>query len=198
MVAPRPRASVAQRGEAAVRKPAAPSDGPKPSPVAHQGWNEERSGEDQGPREAWKGRNSKAVKSCRGKLVRDGKRNALPLALDFWSQYGWSWEPTGTSGSRGVPFRDQEQGCRSADRYPTSLVLAMVMMDLLPGTVEFRTSPALTRCTEKIDLLDVFTVPFWNPACSVVDNIHEARVLRTSLTSIRAFQCSDFRTDIVQ
>lgn len=42
-----------------------------------------------------------------------------------------------------------------AGRYPTSLVLAMVMMDLLPGIVEFRTSTAAS------DLLDFRTRVGW-------------------------------------
>lgn len=38
------------------------------------------------------------------------------------------------------PGSSEEQGSRLAGRYPTSLVLAMVIMDLLPGVVEFRIS----------------------------------------------------------
>ena len=45
----------------------------------------------------------------------------------------------------------------------------------------------------------MFTVPRGKPAYSVLDSIcHEARALQTFLTSVRAFQCWDFRTDIVQ
>eukprot|EP00435_Cladocopium_sp_Y103_P062236 s1365_g23.t2 len=91
VAAPRPRASVVQRGQAAVRKPAAPSacDGPEPcTPVAHQ----EGSSED--------------------------------------------------------------QGCRLEGRYPISLVLAMVIMDLLPGIVEFRSASAS-------DFLDFHTAVRW-------------------------------------